>query len=433
MSQVFISYAEEDGPLAEELASGLEGYGYTTWYYQRDCRVPGQRWWRRVLQAVDDSQVVILLISRASLQSAQVDREVDWGIAAGKPLIPVLHNVTRTEAMAVPAGREWLAAIGTAVDISSAEGVAAVQEKLAAGLSEINVLPLGSPGAVPTSVEEPVAGPAVAETTLVLPPGCRWYAEPPPDCPFSDAAAYALWVQAHGPVSITNEASGIELVWVPGGSFMMGSMRGREDERPVRRVRVEGFWLGRTPVTVRQWQLVTGYVPPQFNSQGAQHPVVGVTWDEAHEFCRRLGLALPPEQYWEYAARGSEGRVYPWGNTWDPKLCQSKEDLHGHPRTAPAAGLPDNASWCGALDMAGNVWEWSQDAYQPQPHGDGSPTPAGTPVRRSLRGGGYGCDAFECRSSCRLAAAPTNRSPMVGLRVARPKARPERSPSSNQP
>jgi formylglycine-generating enzyme required for sulfatase activity len=425
MSQVFVSYAEEDGHLVGELAGGLETHGYGTWYYQRDCRVPGQRWWRRVLQAIEESEVVLLLISRASLQSAQVDREVDWAIAAGKPLIPVLHNITRPEVMSGSPGREWLAAIGTAVDISTTEGVEAVRQKLAAGLEANDITPAGEPGAAPRPVEAapaaPVEAPPEVHTGLALPSGCSWYEEPAEGCPVDDPLAYAQWVSKRGPVSIINEQSGIELVWVPGGTFMMGSVRGRDDEKPVRRVTIEGFWIGRLPVTVRQYQLVMGSVPPRFNDQGPQHPVAGVTWDEAKEFCKRTHLALTPEQYWEYAARGREGHVYPWGNAWDAGLCQCKENLHGQERTLPCGTLPRNASWCGALDMAGNVWEWCQDAYQT----DSSAPPPTTVARRSLRGGGWACDAFECRCSCRLGAAPANRSPMIGFRVARPRVRKE--------
>jgi sulfatase modifying factor 1 len=425
MAQVFVSYAEEDGRLVGDLAEGLEARGYSTWFYQRDCRVPGQRWWRRVLQAIDESEVVILLISPVSLQSAQVDREVDWAIAAGKPLVPVLHNATRPEVLSASPGREWLAAIGTAVDISTSEGVEAVGQKLATGLAEAGLAPAGAPGAsTPATPADasaaPVAPPQEVHTGLVAPGGCSWYQEPPEGCPVDEPVAYAEMVARSGPISVIHDQSGIELVWVPAGSFMMGSVRGRDDEKPVRRMKIEGFWIGRTPVTVRQWQLVMGSVPPRFNDQGAQHPVVGVTWDEAREFCRRTHLALPPESYWEYAARGSEGHIYPWGNAWDAGLCQCKENPHGQEHTLPTGTLPGNTSWCGALDMAGNVWEWCQDAYQPS---QGAPQAAGAVGRRSLRGGGWGCDEFECRSSCRLGAAPANRSPMIGVRVARPGAR----------
>lgn len=424
MAQVFVSYAEEDGHLVDELAKGLEALGYTTWYYQRDCRVPGQRWWRRVLQAIDESEVVLLLISQASLRSAHVDREVDWGIAAEKPLIPLLHGVTRAEVMAVTPGREWLAAVGTVVDISTSEGVEAIREKLAAGLRELHIEPAGTPGAVPTEAAlaetaTAVEAPRVELTGLILPAGCSWYQEPSQDCPVNDPSAYAEWVRRHGPVSIVNDRSGVELVWVPGGTFTMGSVHGREDEKPVRRMKIEGHWIGRLPVTVREWQRVMGSVPAGMNDHGAQHPVVGITWDEANEFARRCQLALPPEAYWEYAARGSEGHLYPWGNKWDPTLCQNKSNLHGYEHTMPAGAIPHNASWCGALDMVGNVWEWCQDVYKPNPSAP-NPAPAN---RRSLRGGGWGGDEFECRCSCRLGAAPTIRSPMVGVRVARPRVR----------
>jgi formylglycine-generating enzyme required for sulfatase activity len=275
------------------------------------------------------------------------------------------------------------------------------------------------PPPAPKPEAKPAPGPAAPKAVLVLPPGFRWAGgEPPGDCPFADPDGYAAWVQRQGAITIRHEESGMELVWVPPGSLMMGSVRGREDEKPIRRVSVDAFWVGRTAVSIAQWQRVMESVPPQFNDQGAQHPVTGVTWDETRELCKRLGLALPPERYWEYAARGHEGRIYPWGNSWEAPLCQCRDDLHGHARTAPAGSLPGNASWCGALDMAGNVWEWCLDWYHPTPQ-EGTPQPSG---RRSLRGGAYASDSFECRSSCRLSSAPQNRSPLIGCRVARPKA-----------
>lgn len=266
----------------------------------------------------------------------------------------------------------------------------------------------------------PAAKEEVARPELVLPPGCSWAPEEPPDdCPSDDAEAYANWLRSRPPITVRHGESGIDLVWVPGGSFMMGSVRGRDDEKPVRRVTVGGFWIGRIPVRVRQWELVMGSVPGPYNDRGPLHPVAGVTWEECAEFCHRAGLALAPEAYWEYAARGAEGHVYPWGSKWEPSLCQCREDLHGHERTAPAGSLRGNVSWCGALDMAGNVWEWCRDWYHPDPQQAASGAATG---RKSLRGGAWASDAFECRCSCRLSSAPNNRSPLIGLRVARPKA-----------
>jgi len=276
----------------------------------------------------------------------------------------------------------------------------------------------------PSVREEP--GPKAAieseavKAELLLPPGCSWVPkQPPDDCPFDDPEAYATWVESEGPITIRNDRSGIDLLWVPGGYFMMGSVRGREDEKPVRRVKVDSFWIGRLPVRIAQWGLVMDSVPGPYNDQGPLHPVAGVTWDECREFCRRTDLALPPEPYWEYAARGAEGRIYPWGNKWDAALCQCKENLHGHKRTAPTGSLRANGAWCGALDMAGNVWEWCRDWYHPDLAEVGH---GGATGRRSLRGGAWASDSLECRASCRLSSAPNNRSFLIGLRVARPKA-----------
>ena len=293
-------------------------------------------------------------------------------------------------------------------------------EKVAEARGEAPEAP--APAAPKPAVPTPAAPakPKVATIKLVLPDGFTWVSgEPPEDCPLADVEAYHDWVAEKAPVSIRNEAGGVELVWVPPGRLLMGSGRGRDDEKPVLRKTIEnGYWFGRAPVTVTQWQRVMGSVPPPYNDKGGQHPVVGVTWDECREFCRRARLAMPPEHYWEFAARGREGRVYPWGNSWDASLCQSKEKLGGREGTAPAGVLAANASWCGALDMAGNVWEWCSDWYSPTLL-EGAAPPSG---RRSLRGGAWASDDFECRTSCRLSSAPNNRSPLIGFRPARPNA-----------
>jgi iron(II)-dependent oxidoreductase len=267
--------------------------------------------------------------------------------------------------------------------------------------------------------EEEAAAVEAAKPQLILPPGCTWVGgEPPADCPFADAEAYAEWAKRYRPISIRHTQSTIELVWVVGGGFMMGSTHGREDEKPVHRVTVDSFWLGRLPVTVRQWERIMGSVPERFNDQGPTHPVTAVTWDECREFCRRTGLALAPEAYWEYAARGVEGRVYPWGNQWNAAFCQCRDDLHGHPRTAPAGSLAENVSWCGAMDMVGNVWEWCRDWYSADPQQTGTAASG----RRTLRGGCYASPPLECRSSCRFSGGLVNRSPLIGVRIARPNA-----------
>lgn len=122
---------------------------------------------------------------------------------------------------------------------------------------------------------------------------------------------------------IIHPKTGIELVYVPGGKFSMGKEGWPNDRGPVHEVQLSGFWIGRTEITVGQWRKVVGKVTQKdedgqnCNSQGDNYPVACVTWFESQQFCRKLGLRLPTEAEWEYAARGSSGRSYPWGNSWD--------------------------------------------------------------------------------------------------------------------
>jgi len=258
-----------------------------------------------------------------------------------------------------------------------------------------------------------------------LPAGCSWVKPPPGECPGGDARAYQEWVGQNGPLTIRHDQSGIELIWVPGGSFAMGSEDGNRDEEPVHRVRLDGFWIGRTEVTVKQWRSVMDSVLGPDNDQGEDHPVVDVSWEQGQDFCQRTGLALPTEAQWEYAARGPEDRTYPWGDWWARSLCCSAESRRGHSRTVPVGSFPKGASWCGALDMAGNVYEWcrdwyDKDFYESTKRGATDPVcTRGDSGNRVLRGGSW----FNHADSCRSAAREFNFSSLqdldIGFRVAR--------------
>lgn len=215
--------------------------------------------------------------------------------------------------------------------------------------------------------------------------------------------------------------AGIPLVWVPGGSFMMGSKDGPSKERPVHREELSGFWIGKTEVTVTQWRSVMESVP-ESNHLGDDHSVVDVSWNDCTEFCRRTGLELPTEAQWEYAARGAESLEYPWGNAWDPKRLCCSQNIGPGGRTFPVGSFPTGASWCGALDMAGNVCEWCADwydyhYYRSSPAADPAGPDSGT--TRVLRGGSWYDVAYNCRSASRGSTGPTTRDADVGFRLAR--------------
>jgi len=200
------------------------------------------------------------------------------------------------------------------------------------------------------------------------------------------------------------------LVWVPAGSFRMGSTEedvryaiGRLDgqrneaEAPVHHVRIsKGFWLGQCEVTngrYRAYCQATGTAFPEKSDQPDDHPVGAVSWAEAAAYCHHYGLVLPTEAQWEYAARGSENRWFPWGNQWDAaKCCYSRRKGPGG-KTFAVGSFPEGASWCGALDLAGNIQEWCQDWYDRLYYADSpedDPEGPGSGEYRCARGGGYG-------------------------------------------
>lgn len=160
---------------------------------------------------------------------------------------------------------------------------------------------------------------------------------------------------------------GGKMVWVPPGEFDMGSNDGEANEKPVHHVRItKGFWLGKYTVTNAQYRRYcqeTGSQFPTGSDQGDDYPAVGANWDDAAAYCKHYGLALPTEAQWEYAARGPKSLIYPWGNEWDPKKCCWPGNAGPAGRTFPVGSFSAGASWCGALDMAGNVWQMCSDWY----------------------------------------------------------------------
>ncbi len=119
------------------------------------------------------------------------------------------------------------------------------------------------------------------------------------------------------------------MVRIPAGTFLMGSKAGEgsDDEHPQHTVDLTGYWIYRTDVTVAQYRkfcTATGREMPDAPDWGWQddHPVVNVDWDDANAYADWAGAALPTEAQWEKAARGTDGRIYPWGNDWDATKCQ---------------------------------------------------------------------------------------------------------------
>jgi formylglycine-generating enzyme required for sulfatase activity len=163
---------------------------------------------------------------------------------------------------------------------------------------------------------------------------------------------------------------------IPAGSFAMGDTHGdgNSDERPVHQVFVKAFWLDRTEVTNAQFARFAGtgaHTPEgEWHKEARgkeQHPVVDVTWHDAVAYCRWAEKRLPTEAEWEYAARGTDGRRYPWGNAWEGSRARHAGN-RGEETTAPVGSYALDVSPFGILDLAGNVSEWTSTLYRPYPY-----------------------------------------------------------------
>ena len=222
----------------------------------------------------------------------------------------------------------------------------------------------------------------------------------------------------------SNSKDGAELVWVPPGEFMMGSEDGERREKPIHRVVLDGFWIYKRPVTVGQYRLFcadTGralrHAPPWGWKE--EHPVVNVSWEYAAAYAQWAGAALPTEAEWEKAARGTDGRTYPWGNAWDRSRCSTSVGVR-RASVSPVGSFPEGASPYGVLDMAGNVWEWTADWYEETYYAfspEKNPTGPFFGTHKVVRGGSWGNDMIhDYRCATRVVCEPVVRGGSIGFR-----------------
>jgi formylglycine-generating enzyme required for sulfatase activity len=227
---------------------------------------------------------------------------------------------------------------------------------------------------------------------------------------------------------------GAMMVLVPAGEFVMGSDDSQDDaEKPAHRVFLDAFYIDKHEVTVGRYARLleaTGAKPPMKwdTIDQAEHrarPVVFVDWEDAAMYCRWAGKRLPTEAEWEKAARGTDGRIYPWGNDPPtPRHTKFGARWKGYDDLLPVGSLEDGKSPYGNYDMAGNAWEWVSDWYD-QHYYKTSPSqnPKGpkTSWTKVLRGG-RGLSPEDVRSwvrSNRPVLAATEQISFGGIRCAR--------------
>jgi formylglycine-generating enzyme required for sulfatase activity len=232
--------------------------------------------------------------------------------------------------------------------------------------------------------------------------------------------------------TVSNKAHDSSMVLVPAGEFTMGSMAGDPDEQPVRKVYLDAFWIDKDQLSVGKYGTfldATSHQTPadwdiMSKPMNQKRPVVNVDWTDADAYCRWAGKRLPTEAEWEKAARGTDGRTYPWGNQLptDFHANMKKEVWNNHVVLTPVGFFEAGKSPYGIYDMAGNVWEWVNDWYSKDYYKTGplrNPTGPTKGDYNVVRGGSWGSSPKDLRSSDRESRLPSFGSLGTGIRCAK--------------
>jgi formylglycine-generating enzyme required for sulfatase activity len=396
--KVFLCHASEDKPAVRELYKKLVAQGIDVWLDEEKL-LPGQDWQFEIPGALQDSDAVIVCLSSASItKEGYIQKEIKYAIdkADEKPEGTIFIIPVRLQECEVPRRLErwqW-------IDLFEK----ADYDRLLNSLT-IRAKSLG--------VNLPTAGSLPAALNL------------------------QTWAN-------------IKFVHIPAGDFIMGSKDDNplafDTEKPQCRFELPyAFYIGRYPVTNAQYnQFILATQSTNSKSNDLQkrpnHPAANISWYNAWSYCQWLNhsignklpdkwiFRLPTEAEWEKAARGENGNEWPWGNGWDPSLCNSEEN--GEEKvTQIGIYSPNGDSPYGAADMAGNVWEWTLSLWGTEENNPDyrypyNPTDgreninAGSNIRRVLRGGSFQDEKKCVRCSSRRGGYPLMGWLSSGFRVA---------------
>jgi len=393
---LFISYARKDVEFAQKLNADLQRHEVTTWIDELGIR-GGEDWPNRIATAIEGCQAMLVILSPDSVASRWVQRELAFADQKGKRVLPLLYK---------PCGlRAWFELrFGNVQRADFSRGSYETNlAELLASIEQVLGLTVAPPAPAPSP--EPPAVPAPEVLTITSP--------------------------IH-----------LELVRVPAGEFLMGSdpvkdLDAGDNEQPQHRVYLSEFHIGRYPVTNAQYAAfvkATKHRAPEHWERGEvpsgkeNHPVVYVSWDDAVAFYQWLSretgktFRLPTEAEWEKAARGTDGRIYPWGNEWDETKLNSGEAGPGD--TTPVGQYsPDGDSPYDAADMSGNVWEWCADWFGEEEYQRRAKSTVRDPqgpkesTFRVLRGGAFFYFRGGVRCAARYRYGPLGRYRYLGFRV----------------
>ncbi len=342
---------------------------------------------------------------------------------------------------------ETLGASKAHIHVDYAEVTELKPNLLPAPIQAVTITPIETNTPVPTVAAEPMLSPTLVPTPTM----------DPNQLP-TDPVLGTEWQRPQDAMT---------MVYVPAGTFSMGSEDGNDNEKPAHEVSLDGFWIDQMEVSNEQFTLFvdgigykttaekegTGWTvigsewvevdganwqhplgPDSDLADLEDHPVTLISWTDALAYCAWSGAMLPSEAQWEYAARGPESLDYPWGSEFDGQknnYCDQncpmdwKDDSFddNFARTAPVSSFADGASWVGALDMVGNLWEWVNDWHGETYYANSpvdNPTGPDDGTEKVLKGGAWVNQPIRMRGSDRNIIEPTFRTSTFGFRCALP-------------
>jgi formylglycine-generating enzyme required for sulfatase activity len=392
--KIFLSYASEDRAIAEQIRSALIAQGHDV-FLDRDDLPAGSEFHGRIRQAIERSNLLVFLLSPEA-----VDR--------GSYTLTELEIAERTWPQ--PAGR-ILPVLLRATDLNLIPNYAK------------SVSFLSTDGNLPAAVVDAVHRIGHARTRPWLVKGALAAL-----VGFSMVAGTFYWL-GHSRVNEMTREDGAPLLRIPGGVFVMG-----DGETAARRqVYTDEFYIDTFEVTIARYtRFLKATALPDLpenweetsNARTADLPVVGVTWHEAQAYCKWTGARLPTEAEWEKAARGSDGRLFPWG---DETPSPARANFANTSPKAYDGGLTRVGSYAagrspfGIHDMAGNAAEWVEDWFSDTAPREDSRNPRGPAngTAKVVRGGGRFDPGDRISSARRYFADPNHRSEEIGFRCAR--------------
>jgi formylglycine-generating enzyme required for sulfatase activity len=444
--QVFISYASEDvssttsdRQVADQICTALESQGIGCWIAHRDI-LPGDDWMDAIIDAVDQTKIIVLVFSANTEKSQWVKDEIKLALEEKRRIIPFrIQDVYPKRALRLLKVRcQWMHAFTPPLEKHIERLVNIVSGRL--GMEQV----------IPIEKEKIKEKPGVAQVQPAA-KKVKPVNENKEEAPDMPGDVKKVISKAHKVEKNKNgfwEAhyqDGIVMVYIPPGDFMMGQTDEEKkwlidqigekkynsyykNEIPLHKVYLDGYWLGKYQVTFAQYDKYcndTKIEKPNDRNWGRENrPVIYVSWDDAGAYCQWLSketglqFKLPTEAQWEKAARGNDQRKYPWGSGEPGKDLANFSGNVG--KTTPAGSYQAGASSYGLLDMAGNVWEWCADWYESGYYKNSPLKNPGGPDSgsdRVIRGGGWGSYARVLRCAHRGSDGPSYRDDFLGFRL----------------